>query len=81
MKTVTAIWSWLEGKKTYVAAALMFAIGVYGLWTGAISSENAGALITAAFGIAGLGSKSNRALQIITEFIEAEKAKGKASGK
>jgi hypothetical protein len=43
-------WQWLEGKKTYLAAALIFAAAAYGYWTGYLAPDQALLVMGAAQG-------------------------------
>ena len=50
----------LEGKKTYIAAGAMVVFAMAGFLFGAISDQMAAGMLIAAFGLFGLGQKSDR---------------------
>jgi hypothetical protein len=54
-----AITSWLVGKKTYLAAAVLVLLGIVAWWNGA-GNELSLAVIVFGLGLAGLGAKSER---------------------
>jgi len=69
----------LQGKKTYISAAALGLFAALSWWCGFASTENAGALIILAFGLAGLGAKSERygraALAILEEMKKLQLAR------
>lgn len=60
----------LQGKKTYISAAVLFAIGVYGIWAG-LDSEASLAAIGLALTVCGLGAKTDRYAQATQIFVQA----------
>ena len=72
------MWNWMTGKKTYIAAAALALFAVAGFWFGAIGGTQLGEALAVALGIAGLGHKFDRQIELIVEAMEAAKArKGK----
>ena len=59
---------WLEGKKTYLAAACCIVAGLGGAYLGAISNDTAVELVAA--GLALLGVRSAMAKMIVAQAVE-----------
>jgi hypothetical protein len=55
----------LQGKKTYISAALSSIVALAGWWFGAIDTTNAAALLATAGAVAGLGAKAQRTSQLV----------------
>lgn len=73
---MTKIWNWMTGKKTYLGAALLFAVAVWGAWYGELPSSDSpiwaliGAILTV-----GLGHKADRllaALKVAAPLLQSE---------
>ena len=62
--------NFLQGKKTYISAALFFALGIYGIWVGLDPTVSAGALIFG-FTAIGLGAKADRYAAATQLFLAA----------
>jgi len=63
----------LQGKKTYLAAAALFALGIFGLWSGVLDGVVAASIIATSFGLVGLGAKATRHTQMVLDAIAALK--------
>jgi len=68
---------WLEGKKTYLAAAFSIVAGLGGAYLGAISNDTAIELV--AGGLALLGLRSALAKVIVARVVEQARDAGAAS--
>ncbi|MGH9580044.1 MAG: hypothetical protein ACRD2R_03545 [Terriglobales bacterium] len=64
----------LEGKKTYLSAALLVLLGVAGYWFGLVGPVEAAALASLGFGVFGLGDKSERYGKRLLALLEEIKA-------
>lgn len=60
MSALADVRGWLAGKKTYFFAGFLGAVAVYAWWTGAVDNTVSLAILVTAFGMAGLGAKSER---------------------
>lgn len=65
----------LEGKKTYIAAALLVLLAAAGFWFDYIPAVEATAIVIAGLGLFGLGDKADRYGRLLMAYIEAEKKK------
>src|SRR5436190_13502458 len=63
----------LVGKKTYIGASALALIAVFGWWTGVMSGVVASGMLAAAFGIAGLGAKTDRLAAVAIEALNEAK--------
>lgn len=67
----------LQGKKTYISAAILFLVGALGYWFGLTSPAESAAIFAAALGLVGLGAKADRygeiTLEVLRRLKEAEK--------
>lgn len=73
---------WLQGKKTYIGAALMVVCAAVGWWMGIVNGANTLSVFAAAFSVAGLGAKANRYGELTLTALEEVKrvANLKSSG-
>lgn len=65
----------LEGKKTYLAAAILVVLAVAGYLSGYVSEVNAVAIGAAGFGLFGLGDKSERHFRLMLALLQDVKRK------
>lgn len=77
--------NWLEGKKTYLAAAVLVIAASFGFWSGALSDQMVLLVLAGALGMVGLGHKADRLAVMIVELlgllrtaIEEQRKTGKA---
>ena len=68
---------WLEGKKTYIAAGLLIAIGVWGLWSDVLPDPICWVLIVAAIALIGLGDKIDRLATAVHDVASILRAREK----
>jgi hypothetical protein len=76
--------SFLQGKKTYISAALIALVAIVGWWLGVVSEPQALAMLGIAGVGAGLGAKSERTAEAILTVlgdIRSSQAQAAASGK
>jgi hypothetical protein len=67
MKVWTAISTWFQGKKTYLAAGLLVILAMAGWWTARIDETTASMAIVFAFGLIGLGAKGQRLAKLMLD--------------
>lgn len=72
---------WLQGKKTYISAAVLLLTAVVGWWFGAINGTEATGMIAGAFGLAGLGARSARYAQMTFAALEDVKQAARSGQK
>jgi hypothetical protein len=60
---------WLQGKKTYLSAALIALVACLGWWFGVIGDAEALSLLGVAGAAAGLGAKSERTAEAILDAL------------
>ena len=74
-------WRWLEGKKTYAAAGVIFAAAGYGYWTGYLMDVQALLVMGLAFALVGMADKADRygrmALLLLDQLKAAKEAREK----
>jgi hypothetical protein len=70
---VTKIWAFLTGKKTYLAAVALAALGLAGFWFGEFDAAQAMVVISIALGLAGLGHKFDRQAQLVLHELDVYK--------
>lgn len=68
------ILTFLQGKKTYISAAVLAFVAIAGWWFGAINDTNFMALLSIAGAAAGLGAKSERNAQLVLGALETVRA-------
>lgn len=73
---MTKIWSFLNGKKTYIGAALLLLVAVAGFWYGQLDATGAGVIAGFAFSIAGLGHKAQKYAELLIAQTDALKKSG-----
>src|SRR4051812_34525431 len=73
---VTQLWSFLNGKKTYIGAATLLLVAVAGLWYGQLDATGAGVIAGFAFAIAGLGHKAQKYADLLVAQTDALKKTG-----
>jgi hypothetical protein len=76
--------SFLQGKKTYISAALIALVAIVGWWLGVVSEPQALAMLGVAGVGAGLGAKSERSAEAILAMlgdIRSAQAQAAATGK
>ena len=74
----------LQGKKTYLSAALIALVAIVGWWIGVVSETQALAMLGVAGAAAGLGAKSQRtgeAILAVLGDIRSAQAEAHAAGK
>ena len=67
-------WQWLQGKKTFGAAALIFLAAAYGYWSGQLPTELALLVMGAAFALVGMADKTDRYGRIALAVLDQLKA-------
>jgi hypothetical protein len=78
---VTKIWSFLDGKKTYIGAAVLLLVAVAGLWYGQLDATGAGVIAGFAFVALGLGHKAQKYADLLIAQTDALKKTGKIDQK
>jgi hypothetical protein len=72
-------WQWLQGKKTFGAAAMILLAAAYGYWTGYLPPQLTLLVMGAAFALVGLADKADRygalALAVLDQLKAAQEEK------
>lgn len=63
----------LKGKKTYIGAAALALVSIFGWWFGALNGTIASGMLAASFGIAGLAAKGDRLAAATMEALNEAK--------
>jgi hypothetical protein len=71
---------WLQGKKTYIGAAIMVLAAVVGWWFHLVSDPELVSICAAAFAMCGLGARSTRYGELTLQALERVQMRASAEG-
>lgn len=69
-----SVWRWLQGKKTYGAAAVIFAAAAYGYWVAYLPTEQTLLGMGLAMALVGMADKADRYGRLVLLALDQLKA-------